>query len=198
MSKALETGALTGLRGAGVALRLLLQGLLVVHVLSQTGPHTLEVGDMVANLLDGLHLLLQVIPLQEVGHLCVVVVAGHRVEVEQRLVDALLQSQSHLHGVQACAPLVTVRLLDVLKDDASSPLVLELHELLSMLALLVRRMLEELGKAGQRHVITVEVEGHGLVAVRSVELHVDLPVHTGLALGMVVLAALGKSHLEFR
>lgn len=45
------------------------KGLLVIHVLSKARPHTLEVGDVVTNLLDGTHLLLQVVTLQEVRHL---------------------------------------------------------------------------------------------------------------------------------
>ena len=45
------------------------KGLLVIHVLSKARPHTLEVGDVVTNLLDGSHLLLQVVTLQEVRHL---------------------------------------------------------------------------------------------------------------------------------
>ena len=45
------------------------QGLLVIHELSKARPHTLEVGDVVTNLLDGTHLFLQVVTLQEVCHL---------------------------------------------------------------------------------------------------------------------------------
>ena len=48
--------------------------------------------------------------------------------------------------------------LDVLEDDASPPLVLELHELLSMLALLLAVLLEELGKTRKSDIIPFEVE----------------------------------------
>jgi len=170
---------------------------LVELVLSQAAAHTLEVGDVVTELLDGRDLLLEVIALDEVGHLGVLVAIGHSMEVEQRLVDALLQSQGHLHGVQTSSPLVTVGLLDVLKDHATATLVLEFHQLLSMLALLVRGALEELGEPWQCHVITVKVERHRLVAVGSIQLHVDLAVDTGLTLGVVVLATLTQGHLGF-
>ena len=45
------------------------KGLLVIQELSKARPHTLEVGDVVTNLLDGSHLLLQVVTLQEARHL---------------------------------------------------------------------------------------------------------------------------------
>lgn len=47
--------------------------------------------------------------------------------------------------------------LDVLKHNASPPLVLELHELLSMLALLLAVLLEELGKTRKSDIIPFEV-----------------------------------------
>lgn len=67
--------ALHGLTGCG-HVRLcprdgwgLLHGLLVVHVFTQASPNPLQVGDVVRDLLDGLHLLLQVLALKEVAHL---------------------------------------------------------------------------------------------------------------------------------
>lgn len=53
-------------------LALAAQGVLVKQVLCQlvvVGIHTGEVGDVVAQLLDGLHLLVQVVGLQEVAQL---------------------------------------------------------------------------------------------------------------------------------
>ena len=49
--------------------------------------------------------------------------------------------------------------LDVLQDNAAAAIILELHQLLRVLALLHRRLAEELGKAWQGYVITAEVEG---------------------------------------
>lgn len=171
--------------------------LLVELPLAEARADTLEVGDHVPDLLDGLYLFLQVVALQEVGHLGIVVLGGHFVEVEQRLVDALLQAQSHLHGVQSRAPLIAVRLLDVLQHNTATPLILELHQFLGVLALLIRGGLEELGEAMKGHVVTSEVERHRLVAVGGVELHVDLAVDSSLTLGVVVLANLADGHLEF-
>lgn len=48
---------------------------------------------------------------------------------------------------------------DVLQEDAAAPLVLEAHQLLGVLPLLVAVVLEEAGEAGQRDVVPVEVEG---------------------------------------
>lgn len=49
--------------------------------------------------------------------------------------------------------------LDVLQEDASSPLVLEGQELLGMLPLLLTVLLEEVGEAWKGHVVTGEVKG---------------------------------------
>lgn len=48
--------------------------------------------------------------------------------------------------------------LDVLEEDASSPLVLEGQQLLSVFPLLMTVLLEEVGEAWQGHVIPGEVE----------------------------------------
>lgn len=49
--------------------------------------------------------------------------------------------------------------LDVLQEDAPTPLVLQLHQLLSVLPLLVRLMQEVLGKVFQGHIIPVKIVG---------------------------------------
>ena len=48
--------------------------------------------------------------------------------------------------------------LDRLKNNASSTLVLEFHQLLSMFPLLIRGLLEVVVKSLQSYVITVKVE----------------------------------------
>ncbi len=104
-------------------------------------------------------------------------------EIQQSLVEVLLQLKSALHSSQSIVPLITLRFLKrpdqsneqvtqaygnfittlcskhlyVLKQDASPPLVLELHELLSMLALLLAVLLEELGKTRKGNIIPFEV-----------------------------------------
>lgn len=49
--------------------------------------------------------------------------------------------------------------LDVMEDDATSPLVLEGQQLVSVLPLLITVLLEEMGEAWKGHVITGEVKG---------------------------------------
>lgn len=49
--------------------------------------------------------------------------------------------------------------LDVLQEDASSPLVLEAQQLLSVLLLLVAVLLEEVSEAFKGHIVTGEVKG---------------------------------------
>ena len=47
----------------------IVKSLTVKVVFTVTWPNTLEVGDVSTNLLDGLHLLMQEVALNEVGHL---------------------------------------------------------------------------------------------------------------------------------
>lgn len=49
--------------------------------------------------------------------------------------------------------------LDVLQEDAPAPLILQLHQFLSMLTLLMGLMQEILGKVFQSHIIPVKVVG---------------------------------------
>lgn len=143
-------------------LALAAQGVLVKQVLCHlvvVGIHAGEVGDVVTQLLDGLHLLVQVVGLQEVAHMGVCMLGGQLVQVQQSLVDVLLQLQSALHGLQPAPPLITFRFLDVLQEDASPSVVLEGQQLVSMLPLLVAVLLEEVGKAWEGHIVTGEVEG---------------------------------------
>ena len=95
----------------------------------------------------------------EKTHLRIHVLVGGLVQVEQRLVDLLLESQGLLHGVEAGAPLVAGWLGDGLEHDAAAALVLELHEPLRVLHLLRGALLEVLGEVGQRHVVAVKVGG---------------------------------------
>lgn len=49
--------------------------------------------------------------------------------------------------------------LDVMEDDATSPLVLEGQQLVSVLPLLLTVLLEEMGEAWKGHIVTGEVKG---------------------------------------
>ena len=143
---------------------------------------------MVPQLLDGLSLLVQVAGLQEVAQVRVVLGGGQLVQVEQALVDGLLQVQSALHGLEAALPVSTVRLTEVSETEAAPVTVLQVQQALDLLLMLVRIAQEEVGEALQGHVVPVEVQGHGQVHVRGVDLQVDLTVDAGLAVWVVVLA----------
>lgn len=64
---------------------LVLQGLAVELVLAQATAHSVQVGHVARQLLDRLDLLGEVVRLEEVAHVRIVVLAGHGVQVEQRL-----------------------------------------------------------------------------------------------------------------
>lgn len=49
--------------------------------------------------------------------------------------------------------------LDVLQEDAPTPLILQLHQLLSMFTLLMGLVQEVLGKVFQSHIIPVKIVG---------------------------------------
>merc|ERR1719208_674962 len=79
----------------------------------------LHLGDEVAELLDGLDLLLEVLALYEVGHLCVAVAVCLPVELEQALVHSPLQLKGVLHSLEGRLPLSLGGLLYILEDDLS-------------------------------------------------------------------------------
>ena len=73
-------------------------------------------------------------------------VSGQLVQVEQALVDALLQVQGVLHGLETTLPLLGLRLPDVMEGDAAPTPVLQGHQALSPLAMLVGVEQEEAGE----------------------------------------------------
>merc|ERR1719208_797876 len=77
----------------------------------------LHLGNEIAELLDGLDLLLEVLALYEVGHLCVAVAVRLPVELEQALVHSPLQLKSVLNRLKSILPLRLGGLLDILEDD---------------------------------------------------------------------------------
>merc|ERR1712227_973325 len=174
-------------------LRCLASDLLVDHVVSKSGSGSLHLGDPGGDLLDALHLLVKELGLDVVAQVGISV--GGLVHVQQALVDSFLEFKSCLESIQRSSPLHGGGLGHVLKDNLASSLVLILDQFLSMLSLLVRRLLEESGKAGVCRVVPVKVGVHGHVDVAGVELHVDLLVDQSLALLLEVLPDAG-SHLE--
>ena len=123
---------------------------------SESVSSPLHLGDQVADGLDALHLLGQVLGLEEVAQVTVALVPGHLVDVEQALVDRLLKLERGLHGFQRAAPVHRGRLGDVLEDNATAPLGLVLHQLHAVGALLVRLLLEVIRETMEGLVVAVE------------------------------------------
>jgi len=115
-------------------------------------------------------------------------VLGGLVEVQQRLVHVLFQVQGHLHGLKSGAPLVIVWTLDVRENNATTTLVLELHQLLSVFAFLLTGLLEELVESTQGNIIPVKIICHRLVNIAGIQLKVDLLVDARFSITVVVLA----------
>ena len=165
------------------------QGELVKEVLCQgtfRGPHVAQMADKVLQILDELELLYQVADPHEEVQVGVAALGGQLVQVEEALVDALLQVQGVLHGLESALPLLGLGLSDVEEADAAATPVLQEHQARSCLAVLVGAEQEEAGEMLQGHVIMVEVEGHGQALERGVELQGGVAVDRGLTLGAVV------------
>ena len=145
---------------------------------------------MVPQLPDELDLLVQVVGPQEVVQLDVAAISGQLVQVEQALVDALLQVQGVLHGLESALPLLGLRLSDVEEADAAPTMVLQEYQALGCLAVLMGAEQEKAGETLQGHVIMVEVDSHGQAMEGGVELQGGVAVDRGLALGAVVLTHL--------
>jgi len=168
--------------------------LFVNDVETQAVPGPLDLGDHVPDLLDPVHLLVEVVALQEVAEVGVTLVARLGVQVEQALVHRFLELEGGLHGLERSAPLHGGRLGNVLKLAAATTAGLVLHQLHAMITLLVGGLPEVGGEPVQRLVVPVEPRAHGEIDIAGVELHVDLLVDEGLAVLVEVLPDLG-SHL---
>jgi len=129
-------------------------------VLSESRTNSLQVCDVLGDLVNGLNLFSQVVGLDEITHLSVTVRVGNLVQVEQSLVYMLLQIESRLHGFESCTPVTLLWWLDGFEHDASASLILELHKLLSMFSLFIGCLSEVLGEVTQSDIISVHVECH--------------------------------------
>ena len=170
------------------------QGELVKSVLCQTAfwrPHLAHVGEMVRQLLDELELLVQVARLQEVAQVGVAALGGQVVQVEQALADSLLQVQGVLRGLEAALPLLGLGHPGVQEGDAAPTLVLQEHQALGRLAVLLGAEQEDAGEVLQGHVVVlVQGADPGQALEGGVELQGGAAVGRGLALGAVVVAPL--------
>lgn len=89
--------------------------------------------------------------------------------------------------VPTCSPIILGWLSNALKNDSSASFILKLHQFLRMLQLFGRGLPKVVGESGQRHVISLEVRGHGEVSVEGVELELNLLVDALLRFPVVVL-----------
>lgn len=93
------------------------QGVFVKQVLGHAilrSSHAAQVGHPVCQLFDGLHLLIQVVCLNEITQMWVIVIRAELVQVQQGLVHALLKLQGTFKGLNTTAPLIPLWLLDIL------------------------------------------------------------------------------------
>lgn len=164
-----------------------LQGQLVELVLSKTRTVSVQVGDVITKFLDCLHLLIEELLLQEVSQVRVVSVRGQLVQVKQTVVDLALQLECSLEGLNSSCVIELSWCLDRLQLDGAASIVQVFHQLLSMLALLVRVLQEELVESVEGDVMTIELVGEGQVDVAGVQLHVDLVVDGSLAVLVKIL-----------
>ena len=130
---------------------------------------SLHLGDQVPDGLDALHLLSEVLRLEEVAEVSIALVSGHLVQVEQALVDRLLQLESGLHGFKWSSPFHGGRLGNVLEDNSSATLGLVFHQLHAVGALLAGLRLEVSSESMEGLVIPVEVRTLGREIMRAYE-----------------------------
>ncbi|GMT29132.1 hypothetical protein PFISCL1PPCAC_28955, partial [Pristionchus fissidentatus] len=163
--------------------------LLVEEILSHAGAHSLEVGHDFGHFVDRFHLLVEVFVLQEGSHVRVVVLVSDSMQLEQRLVVVLFESEHGLESLESTSPLVLLGLLNVVEDDSASSEGLELHQSDCVFSLLIRALSHELGDIREGDVVSVEVRRHREVHIRGIQLDVHLLVNSSLGLGGVVLSA---------
>lgn len=161
--------------------------LLVDDVKSEAISSLPHFSDEVPDLLDGLHLLLQVCSLDEVRHLSVIMLCCYFVHRQQGLVHCLLQPKGSLHSLNSSPPVLHIRLGNCLEANTPSPHDLIVDQFLCVILLLRRSCAEPVGEAVQSDVVPSEVRGHGEIDVGGVQLHVDLLVDPSLALQVEVL-----------
>uniref|UniRef100_A0A8D9E9S2 Uncharacterized protein n=1 Tax=Cacopsylla melanoneura TaxID=428564 RepID=A0A8D9E9S2_9HEMI len=92
------------------------------------------------------------------------------------------------------SPFLTGGSFDITQFQSATPLVQVRDELVSMLRLLFRSMLEVFGNAVESDYITVEMGGHGQVDIAGIKLQIDLLVDFLLGFSMEILTNLTDSH----
>lgn len=117
-----------------------------------------DVGQVVAHLLDELHLLIQEVAFQEVTEMRVCTGRSQGMQIQEGLVQVLLQGQGSFHGLLGFTPFILRWLLHILEECTAPTIVLQLEETLGALALLLGQFAEEVAYALQSHVIPVKKE----------------------------------------
>lgn len=102
-----------------------------------------QVGQAVTHLLEEHHLLLQEAALQELAELDISPRTTQGMQIQKRLVQALLQGHGVLHGVHAGIPLLWGQHLSTLNQGAITPGLSHLQEKLGALLLLLSQHPEE-------------------------------------------------------
>ena len=116
-----------------------------------------EVGQVVAHLLDDLHLLIQEVVFKEVTEMRICAGRAQGMKIQEGLVQVLLQGQGSFHGLLGFTPLILRWLLHILKECTASAIVLQLEETLGALALLLGQFAEKVAYTLQSHVIPVKI-----------------------------------------
>lgn len=120
--------------------------------------HPTEVGQVVAHLLDDLHLLIQEVAFQEVTKMRVCAGRTQGMQIQEGLVQVLLQGQGSFHGLLGFTPFILRWLLHILEECTAPAIVLKLEETLGTLAFLLGQFAEEVAYALQSHVIPIKKE----------------------------------------
>jgi len=167
----------------------------VEEIGAETVAGALQLRDHVADLLDSVDLLVQVVGLQEVAEMRIAVVSSSNVQLQKTFVHSLLQLECALESVQRAAPLHCCWFRDVLEDDFAATTCLVLHQHRAVAPLLLGGFAEVLGEARKSLIISAEPGAHGQIDIARIELHVDLLVDQSLGLFVKVLPDL-RRHLD--
>lgn len=131
-----------------------------------------EVCQVVASLLDELHLLIREVALQEVTE-----VGGCRgrtkgMQIQKDLVQVLHENGS-FHSILGLTRLILRWPLLVLEEDVAATLVLHFQETLGILALLLGQFVKKVASTLQSHILAFEIEAQREVGERGPQVHVD-------------------------
>ena len=117
---------------------------------------------------------------------------GQLVQVEQALVDALLQVQGFRHVLETTLPILGLRLSHVQEGEANPTPVLQQHQPLGHLTMLLGEEQEDAGEVLQGHAVVVQGAGPG----QALEGDMELQGGVAVALMVVALACLRGNYMD--